>query len=77
MTGLGSVGDAAGDTLANIENLTGSNFDDVLEGNGGNNVLAGGTNGLGGDTASYANATVGVTVSLATTLAQNTVGAGN
>jgi Ca2+-binding RTX toxin-like protein len=42
MTGLGSVGDAAGDTLANIENLTGSNFDDVLEGNGSNNVLAGG-----------------------------------
>ncbi|MGE9009798.1 calcium-binding protein [Leptospira interrogans] len=76
MTGLGSVGDAAGDTLANIENLTGSDFDDVLEGNGGNNVLTGSTNGSGGDTASYANALAAVTVSLATTLEQNTLGAG-
>ncbi len=35
MTGVGSGGDAEGDTLATIENLTGSNFDDTLEGNGG------------------------------------------
>ena len=35
MTGLGSGGDAEGDTLSTIENLTGSNFDDTLEGNGG------------------------------------------
>ena len=47
MTGIGSGGDAQGDTLSNIENLTGSNFDDTLEGNAGNNVLAG---GLGTDT---------------------------
>ena len=76
MTGLGSGGDAEGDTLANIENLTGSNFDDTLEGNGGNNVLAGGLNGAVGDTVSYQNAAAGVTVSLAITTAQNTGGAG-
>ena len=56
MTGSGSGGDAQGDTLTNIENLTGSNFDDTLEGNAGNNKLVG---GLGTDTVSYANATSG------------------
>ena len=61
MTGLGSGGDAQGDTLATIENLTGSNFDDTLEGNAGINVLIG---GLGIDTVSYANAAAGVTASL-------------
>ncbi len=60
-TGLGSGGDAQGDTLYEIENLTGSNFDDTLEGNGAINVLNG---GLGIDTLSYANAGAGVTVSL-------------
>ena len=77
MTGSGSGGDAQGDTLTNIENLTGSNFDDTLEGNSLNNVLVG---GLGTDTVSYADATspngVGVTVNLALTSAQNTVTAG-
>ena len=73
MTGVGAGGDAEGDTLATIENLTGSNFDDTLEGNGGNNILAG---GLGIDTVSYANAAAGVTVSLAATKAQITLGAG-
>jgi Ca2+-binding RTX toxin-like protein len=74
MTGLGSGGDAEGDTLATIENLTGSNFDDTLEGNGGGNVLAG---ALGIDTVSYEHATAGVTVKLATTSSQNTGGAGS
>ena len=51
----------------NIENLTGSNFDDTLEGNAGNNKLVG---GLGIDTVSYAHAASGangqgVTVNLA------------
>ena len=32
MTGLGSGGDAEGDTLIRIENLTGSAFNDTLEG---------------------------------------------
>ena len=73
MTGLGSGGDAAGDTLVNFENLTGSAYNDTLEGNTGNNVLVGGS---GTDTVSYAHATAAVTVSLALTSAQNTVGAG-
>ena len=42
VTGNGVGGDAEGDRLFNIENLTGSNFDDTLEGNAGNNVLVGG-----------------------------------
>jgi Ca2+-binding RTX toxin-like protein len=41
-TGLGSGGDAQGDTLINFENLTGSDFNDILEGNSGSNVLNGG-----------------------------------
>ena len=78
VTGIGSGGDAEGDRLSNIENLTGSNFNDTLEGNAGNNMLAG---GAGIDTVSYANATSGangqgVTVNLALTTAQNTVTAG-
>ncbi|MFK4525265.1 Ca2+-binding RTX toxin-like protein [Bradyrhizobium japonicum] len=72
-TGHGFGGDAQGDTLVNIENLTGSQFDDVLEGSSGNNVLVGG-GGL--DTVTYEHATAGVTVSLAVTAAQNTLGAG-
>ena len=76
--GTGFGGDAEGDRLFNIENLTGSNFNDTLEGNAGNNVLAG---GAGIDTVSYANATSGangqgVTVNLALTTAQNTIRAG-
>jgi Ca2+-binding RTX toxin-like protein len=73
MTGVGSGGDAEGDTLIRIENLTGSAFNDTLEGDGGNNVLVGG-GGL--DTVSYEHALVGVTVSLAVLTAQNTIGAG-
>jgi Ca2+-binding RTX toxin-like protein len=73
MTGTASGGDAEGDTLVSIENLTGSGQNDTLEGDGGNNVLAG---GAGTDTVSYEHAAAGVTVSLALTTAQNTVGAG-
>ena len=56
MTGTGSGGDAEGDTLLNIENLTGSNFDDTLEGNTVNDTLDG---GLGIDTVSFAHAASG------------------
>jgi LysM repeat protein len=59
--------------LVNIENLTGSNYNDTLEGDGGNNKLVG---GAGFDTVSYADATSGVTVNLGKTSAQNTIGAG-
>ena len=78
MTGIGSGGDAEGDQLLHIENLTGSNFDDTLEGTAGNNRLVG---GLGVDTVSYAHASSGtngqgVTVNLSVTKAQKTVTAG-
>ncbi|MEH2499378.1 Ca2+-binding RTX toxin-like protein [Bradyrhizobium sp. AZCC 1678] len=50
-----NVGDAAGDTFLFIQNLTGSNFNDVLRGNAGANILTGGagndtlTGGAGND----------------------------
>jgi Ca2+-binding RTX toxin-like protein len=71
--GMGHGGQAEGDTLANIANLTGGSGSDSLEGDGGNNVLNGGSNL---DTLSYEHAAAAVTVSLATTAAQNTGGAG-
>ena len=74
MTWTASGGDAAGDTFSGIENLTGSNWDDTIEGSTGTNVLAG---GLGIDTVSYEHALAAVTVNLATTLAQSTGGAGS
>jgi Ca2+-binding RTX toxin-like protein len=56
LTGAGSGGDAAGDTLTGVENLTGSASADVLTGNNGANLLIGGTGndslfgGVGDDT---------------------------
>ncbi len=53
--GTASGGDAQGDTLSNIENLTGSAHDDTLTGDSGANVLTGGggadtlTGGAGDD----------------------------
>ena len=41
-TGVGSGGDAAGDTLTGFENLTGSAYADDLRGDGGDNILSGG-----------------------------------
>ena len=58
--GTATGGDAQGDTLDSIENLTGSAHDDTLIGDAGNNVLEGGDGadtldgGDGIDTASYA-----------------------
>ena len=63
-------GHAEGDTLNNIENLTGSAYDDTLTGDVGNNVLEGGAgadalDGSGGeDTASYAASNAAVTIDL-------------
>ncbi len=70
------------DTLVSIERLVGSQFDDVLTGDGGDNgfVGAGGrdliSGGGGIDWASYSGATSGVTVSLLNKKYQDTVGAG-
>ncbi|QQS57635.1 MAG: type I secretion C-terminal target domain-containing protein [Alphaproteobacteria bacterium] len=81
-TTVQATGGAGSDTVSNFENLTGSAFNDTLTGNTGNNVIEGGAgndaiNGsTGTDTASYENATAAVTVSLALTTAQNTLGAG-
>ncbi|MFO1185001.1 MAG: cadherin domain-containing protein [Bauldia sp.] len=75
-TGTGSGGDAEGDTLISIEYVIGSAFDDVIEGNAGNNKLTGGANTAAGDTVSYAHAGAAVTVSLASTAGQKTGGAG-
>jgi Ca2+-binding RTX toxin-like protein len=78
-TGVGSGGDAQGDTLNSIENLIGSAFNDTLTGNSGVNVLSGGNGddtlqggagadtldgGAGMDTASYAASSAGVTIDL-------------
>ncbi|MCX7256971.1 MAG: alpha/beta hydrolase-fold protein [Polaromonas sp.] len=54
--------------------LTGNGLGNTLYAGAGNNVLDG---GLGGDTASYQYAAVGVTVSLANTATQATVGSGS
>lgn len=51
-TGLGTGGEAAGDVLSNIENLTGGSGSDTLTGDAGDNVLTGGAavdNLAGGD----------------------------
>ncbi|MGF7150493.1 Ca2+-binding RTX toxin-like protein [Sphingomonas zeicaulis] len=79
------------DRIRNIENLTGTAFNDVLNGNEFGNILRGGAGndaltgnagndtldgGDGIDTASYAAAATGVRVNLTFATAQSTVGAG-
>jgi Ca2+-binding RTX toxin-like protein len=65
-----NAGFAAGDAYLSIEKLTGSAFNDTLTGDTGNNILEGGLGrdtldgGKGINTASYANATTGVTANL-------------
>ncbi len=73
---------AGADTLVSIENLIGSSYNDTLTGDGNANTVEGGlgndilNGGAGIDTVSYSSATSAVIVNLATTVAQNTVGAG-
>ena len=70
LDGTATGGDAEGDTLTSIENLTGSAFDDTLTGDAGNNVLDGRAGadtldgGDGTDTASYAASDAAVTIDL-------------
>ena len=79
LAGFTSAGEAVGDTYVNIENLTGSDYNDILVGDAQSNILSGGggddrlvglgssdtlDGGSGNDTASYEYATFGVTVSL-------------
>ena len=76
-----NTGDAAGDTYENIENLQGSDFNDILIGNSYSNILNGGkgddtligmgggdtlNGGEGNDTASYKYETGNISVSLQT-----------
>ncbi len=86
-----STGGDGSDLISNVENVTGSSYNDtlsgdaqdnILDGGGGNDLLTGGDgndtiNGNGGiDTAGYATAASGVRVNLSILTAQNTMGAG-
>lgn len=79
ITGNTSSGGAGNDTLANMENINGSVFNDILIGNNQANIIDGGSGddtliggagadtligGLGSDTVSYVNATSGANVTL-------------
>jgi Ca2+-binding RTX toxin-like protein len=80
VAGTGTGGDAQGDTLFSIENVTGSSFADKLYGDGGSNALTGGVGndelyggagadvlngGTGTDAAGYFSSGAAVTVDLA------------
>lgn len=73
-TGLVGGGDAEGDVLVSIENVTGSNHNDTLEGDANANVLSGGS---GIDMLTYEHMLAAVTVNLATASTQNTGGGGS
>lgn len=70
------------DTIYNFEDIVGSAYDDTLSGSNHDNTITGGAGndtmdgGWGSDTLSYATATAGVTITLASLVAQNTIGAG-
>ena len=76
-------GDGGNDVLSNIENVTGSAYNDTITGDSGDNVLTGGAGndtldgGAGTDTASYAAAAAGITVDLSNGTAGNDGDGGN
>jgi Ca2+-binding RTX toxin-like protein len=61
IVGPQNTGGSGVDTLISIENLTGSKFNDTLQGNAGKNVLDG---GLGSDFVSYSSAAGSVSINL-------------
>lgn len=75
-----NTGGAGTDRISSFENLTGSAFNDTLTGTGSNNIIEGGlgndtiAGGSGTDTLSYASASSGITLNLASTSAQITGG---
>ncbi|MDD2949815.1 MAG: hypothetical protein PHU29_03405, partial [Sulfuricurvum sp.] len=91
ITGVQNTIGNGNDTILNFERLYGSNYNDILSGNGSDNIIRGYNgddtiNGGGGndtidggngmDTVSYATAAGGVSVALSNTSAQNTGSAG-
>ncbi|WP_395660327.1 S8 family serine peptidase [Aestuariivirga sp.] len=73
----GNGGDDTIDGGADNDTISGNSGDDTIDGGSGDDTLNGGTNIVAGDTVSYASATAGVTVTLASTISQNTAGAGS
>jgi Ca2+-binding RTX toxin-like protein len=73
-TGGSSTGADGNDTLVSIENVTGSDFNDTLTGNAGDNVLDG---GAGTDTVSYSSASGAVSVALTASGGSSTGAGGN
>ncbi|MBP2295975.1 beta strand repeat-containing protein [Azospirillum rugosum] len=75
-----SAGDASGDVLVGIENLSGSSYNDTLIGGAANNFLDGGAGadsldgGAGTDGVGYYNSNAGVTVNLSLTGPQVSAG---
>lgn len=71
IVGPQNTGGSGVDTLISIENIIGSNFNDTLQGNSGNNILDG---GLGIDFVSYSSAAGSVTINLDGGLATGAAG---
>jgi Ca2+-binding RTX toxin-like protein/subtilisin-like proprotein convertase family protein len=59
------------------DRISGNGGNDTIDGGAGNDVLSGGGNTSVGDTVTYASATAAVKVTLASTISQNTGGAGS
>ncbi|MBL8396700.1 MAG: hypothetical protein JNL84_00945, partial [Candidatus Accumulibacter sp.] len=82
LAGTQTTGGAGNDTLISIERLLGSTFADTLTGNSGNNIIDGGMGddvldgGGGRDAVSFISANGAVSVNLALSTPQNTLGAG-